>query len=68
MQFFVLFIKSPSGVNFLTKNIDVPYSGAFWSMSLYTKPPLFVGGSSGLVYRGMLQIICELEHAPLSET
>ena len=37
-------------------------------MPLYTKPPLFEGGSSGLVNRGMLQIIRGQEHAPLSET
>ena len=36
-------------------------------MPLYTKPPLFVNGSSGLVYSGMLQNIRGLEHAPLSE-
>ena len=37
-------------------------------MPLYTKPPLFGDGSSGLVYSGMLQNIRGLEHAPLSET
>ena len=48
--------------------IVLPYSRAFWSMPLYTNPPLFGDGSSGHVYSGMLQIIRGLEHAPLSET